>query len=73
MRQTAPPPPSSSGFLPSSQKEDTKLSASDTTTKSHNLTFQDKRTVLPGFLTSIGSSPKSESLSQVGGDSNLKR
>lgn len=73
MRQTAPPPPTSSSFLSSSQKDvDTKLSAPDTTSKSHNPTFQDKRTVLPGFLTSVGSSSKSEASTQIGGDRNVK-
>ncbi|KAI8576397.1 hypothetical protein K450DRAFT_257102 [Umbelopsis ramanniana AG] len=74
MRQTAPPPSSSAGFMPASQKEvETKLSASDISTKPHTPTFQEKRTVLPGFLTSVGSSPKSEIVSKVGGDGVTKR
>ncbi|KAG2177898.1 hypothetical protein INT43_003145 [Umbelopsis isabellina] len=73
MRQTAPPPSSGSSFIAPNQKvADAKPPTSEAITKSENNTFQDKRTVLPGFLTSAGSSSKLDSTSQAGNEKSIK-
>ncbi|CAM0141261.1 unnamed protein product [Umbelopsis sp. WA50703] len=69
MRQTAPPPSSGSSFIaPNQRVTDAKPPTAQTTTKSESNTFQDKRTVLPGFLTSAGSTSKSDATTQVGNE-----
>lgn len=74
MRQTAPPPSSGSSFIAPNQKvADAKPPTSQSITKSENNTFQDKRTVLPGFLTSAGNSSKLDSASQAGNEKSIKR